>query len=105
MKDTTRQRALDSLREATGCTVDEAESTLTETNWDVNEAVVRIIESESCGCSLCVSVVGKVTVVLHLPTRRLLAAQIPSQPSKARSRRRKRYVQLPTQLFAWSAGL
>lgn len=63
MKDTTRQRALDSLREATGCTLDEAESTLKETGWDVNEAVVRIIESESCTHSFLSSEVQGHTIV------------------------------------------
>lgn len=51
MKDLTRQR-VDLVRETTGCSVEDAESALKETGLDVNEAVVRIIESESC----CLSV-------------------------------------------------
>ena len=51
MKDTTRQR-VDLVREATGCTADEAEIALKENGWDVNETVVRIIESETVSRSL-----------------------------------------------------
>ncbi len=52
MKESTRQR-VDLVREATGCNVEEAEAALKDCGWDVNEAVVRIIESERLSEAFC----------------------------------------------------